>query len=323
MYALDGTRRIPEYELDWLAGYEGSTPVRVGNAAASQFQLDVWGEVLDGLHLARHAGLHTTDDAWELQRALLDFLEGALGRPGQQPVGGARAAPAVRALQGDGLGRASTAASRRSSGSASTARSTAGGSCARRSTTTSARKGYDADRDTFTQFYGSQGLDAALLLHPPRRVPPAGTTRASPAPSTPSSGSWTRTASCCATARTPTAGSTACAGREGAFLACTLLAGRRAHRPRPRRDEAEELFERLLDLRNDLGPAQRGVRRPRRPPGRQHPAGVQPRRPGQHRPPSERHPSARSAGPEATADAPPRRAAAACHRPMLTGSEIP
>ena len=57
MYALDGSRRIPEYELPWLSGYEGSSPVRVGNAAAEQFQLDVWGEVLDGLHLGREAGL--------------------------------------------------------------------------------------------------------------------------------------------------------------------------------------------------------------------------------------------------------------------------
>ena len=56
MYGLDGTRRLPEFTLDWLSGYEGSKPVRVGNAAAGQFQLDVWGEVLDGLHLAREVG---------------------------------------------------------------------------------------------------------------------------------------------------------------------------------------------------------------------------------------------------------------------------
>src|SRR3712207_4294695 len=77
MYALDGSRRIPEYELPGLAGYEGSAPVRVGNGAAEQFQLDVWGEVLDGLHLAREAGLESDEDAWALQKALLDFLEGA------------------------------------------------------------------------------------------------------------------------------------------------------------------------------------------------------------------------------------------------------
>ena len=57
MYGLDGTRRLPEYEPRLARGLRGSAPVRIGNAAADQFQLDVWGEVLDGLHLARQAGL--------------------------------------------------------------------------------------------------------------------------------------------------------------------------------------------------------------------------------------------------------------------------
>src|SRR5690606_15257462 len=53
MYGLDGSRLLPEFEIDWLPGYEDSAPVRVGNAASGQFQLDVWGELLDGLHVAR------------------------------------------------------------------------------------------------------------------------------------------------------------------------------------------------------------------------------------------------------------------------------
>jgi hypothetical protein len=81
MYGLDGTRRLPEYTLDWLPGFEGSHPVRVGNAAAGQLQLDVWGEVLDGLHLSREAGIAATDAGWDLQRALLDFLEGNWRQP--------------------------------------------------------------------------------------------------------------------------------------------------------------------------------------------------------------------------------------------------
>jgi GH15 family glucan-1,4-alpha-glucosidase len=76
MYGVDGSRRLPEYTVDSLSGYQGAAPVRVGNAAAEQFQLDVWGEVLDGLHLSRQAGISAGDDAWDLQRALLDFLEG-------------------------------------------------------------------------------------------------------------------------------------------------------------------------------------------------------------------------------------------------------
>jgi GH15 family glucan-1,4-alpha-glucosidase len=76
MYGIEGARRLPEFELPWLAGYEGSAPVRVGNAAAQQFQLDVWGEVLDGLSLTRSALLHDADDSWDIQVALMEHLEG-------------------------------------------------------------------------------------------------------------------------------------------------------------------------------------------------------------------------------------------------------
>src|SRR5690606_10333888 len=81
MYSIDGTRRLTEYELPWLPGYEGSSPVRVGNGAASQFQLDVWGEALDGLHVAREAGLAGVTAGWDLQLALLDYLESNWRRP--------------------------------------------------------------------------------------------------------------------------------------------------------------------------------------------------------------------------------------------------
>ena len=64
LYSIDGARRLPEAELPWLAGYEGSSPVRTGNAASGQLQLDVWGETLDALFLARQAGLPADQDAW-------------------------------------------------------------------------------------------------------------------------------------------------------------------------------------------------------------------------------------------------------------------
>jgi GH15 family glucan-1,4-alpha-glucosidase len=81
MYGVDGRRRLPEHELSWLPGYERSAPVRTGNSAAGQFQLDVRGEVLDGLHLARNAGLSTDNAAWDVQRALLDYLESHWDEP--------------------------------------------------------------------------------------------------------------------------------------------------------------------------------------------------------------------------------------------------
>ena len=75
MYGLAGERRLDEYELPWLAGYEGSTPVRVGNAAAGQLQLDVYGEVLDALYQARCLGLAADENGWHLERALVCHLE--------------------------------------------------------------------------------------------------------------------------------------------------------------------------------------------------------------------------------------------------------
>jgi GH15 family glucan-1,4-alpha-glucosidase len=75
MYGLAGERRLTEYELPWLAGYEGSQPVRVGNSACEQLQLDVYGEVFDALYQARAHGLEPSDDAWALCRRLLDWLE--------------------------------------------------------------------------------------------------------------------------------------------------------------------------------------------------------------------------------------------------------
>ncbi|MGE0879302.1 MAG: glycoside hydrolase family 15 protein [Acidimicrobiia bacterium] len=75
LYGVDGERRHPEVELEWLGGFAGSRPVRIGNAASSQRQLDVVGEVFDTLHQARENGLDGDGAAWDLQRALLTWLE--------------------------------------------------------------------------------------------------------------------------------------------------------------------------------------------------------------------------------------------------------
>src|ERR671931_2241230 len=81
MYGPAGERRLTELELDWLPGYEDSRPVRIGNAASEQFQLDVYGELMDALLHAREHGLHPDEHAWHLQTAVLDFLEGAWDQP--------------------------------------------------------------------------------------------------------------------------------------------------------------------------------------------------------------------------------------------------
>src|SRR5918992_2832165 len=81
MYGLSGERRLTEIELQWMPGYEGSSPVRTGNAAWQQFQLDVYGELMDTMHLARRAGLDPDENAWRVQRALMGFLESAWRDP--------------------------------------------------------------------------------------------------------------------------------------------------------------------------------------------------------------------------------------------------
>jgi GH15 family glucan-1,4-alpha-glucosidase len=75
VYGVGGERRLSEIELDWLDGYEGSRPVRIGNDAHRQFQLDVYGEVLDLLHQSAEVGRLRTAEEWDMELALIDFLE--------------------------------------------------------------------------------------------------------------------------------------------------------------------------------------------------------------------------------------------------------
>lgn len=259
MYGIDGRRRIPELTIDWLAGYEGAVPVRVGNAAAGQFQLDVWGEVLDGLHVGREAGLAPTDDAWALQRELLDFLEGHwqdLDNGLWEVRGPRHAFVHSRVMAWAGVDRAARAVDAYGlDGPADRWRRLAASIhddvC---------RHGYDANHGTFTQFYGSAGLDAALLLIPRVGFLPwndsrvTGTVEAVQRELT-EDGLLLRY-------RTHPAGSADAAagahgvdglpGREGAFLACSFWLADALHGI-GRTDEATVLFEKLLSLRNDLG----------------------------------------------------------------------
>ena len=250
MYAVDGARRIPEIELDWLTGYENSRPVRVGNAAAGQFQLDVWGEVLEGLHVAREAGLATNEDSWALQRHLLDFLEGNWDRDDaglwevrdkdrpfvhSKVVAWAGLDRAVQAVENHGLDgpvERWRALRQRIHGEV-------------------LRRGFDPDRNTFTQFYGSRGLDAALLLLPrvgflpwtdPRIVGTVDAVRRE----LDHGGFLLR--------YSPDAdgGIDGLPGGEGAFLICTFWLVD-ALQGIGRTTEAADLFTRLCALANDVG----------------------------------------------------------------------
>ncbi|MFF8828777.1 glycoside hydrolase family 15 protein [Streptomyces sp. NPDC015131] len=250
MYGLAGERRLPETELPWLRGYAGSAPVRTGNAAVRQLQLDVYGEVMDSLYLAREAGLSSQAHAWNLQLSLLGFLESTWREPdeGLWEVRGPRrhfvhskvmawvaADRAVRALEEDpsltgdvGRWRAMRDAVHRDV----------------------CEKGYDPERNTFTQSYGSRELDAATLLIPrvgflppddPRVV---GTVDAV----------WEELNHQGLVKRYSTAGVPVdgLPGDEGTFLVCSFWMAD-ALRMTGREKEARELFERLLSLRNDVG----------------------------------------------------------------------
>jgi GH15 family glucan-1,4-alpha-glucosidase len=248
MYGIHGERRLPEYELPWLRGYERSGPVRVGNGASNQFQLDVWGTVLDGLNLAREAGLAASDDAWDLQSALMNHLETAWQTPDRglwevrgpehrfvhsQVMAWAGADRMVRACERYGV-EGPVARWRQVRQDIHTA---------------VCEQGYDGERGTFTQYFGGHGLDASLLLIPKVGFLPwddervAGTVAAVQRELC-DDGFVLRY-------RTDEGGD-GLPGREGAFLACSFWLAD-ALEGLGRRAEALAMFERLLALRNDVG----------------------------------------------------------------------
>lgn len=253
MYGIAGERELGEMELDWLPGYEGSTPVRTGNGAADQLQLDVYGEVVEALHLAHMTGLARSDHAHLLQLKLIGYLEKHWTEPdeGIWEVRGPRrhfvhskvmawvaVDRTIKLLEGtptdgpierwrklrDDIHR------------------------------DVCDKGYDTERNTFTQYYGGKELDASLLLIPQVGfLPPddkrvIGTIEAIQRELLTEDGF---------VLRYPTHGQDGrnvdgLPGDEGAFLACSFwLADDLAMIGRV--GEARDLFEKLLALRNDVG----------------------------------------------------------------------
>jgi GH15 family glucan-1,4-alpha-glucosidase len=165
MYGCAGERRLTELELDWLSGYEGSKPVRIGNAASAQFQLDVYGELMDALLNAREHGLHPDKHAWELQQVVLHFLEGAWHEPDEglwEVRGPRRHFVHSKVMAWVAFDRAVKTIERFGRPGDADRWRRARGDIHREV----CEKGWDAERGTFTQSYGSRALDAALLLIP-------------------------------------------------------------------------------------------------------------------------------------------------------------
>ncbi|HWC21787.1 MAG TPA: glycoside hydrolase family 15 protein [Flexivirga sp.] len=249
MYALDGTRRLPESELDWLAGYENSSPVRVGNAAADQLQIDVWGETLDGLALARESGLASEEDAWALQVALMEHLEGTWDTPdnGLWEVRGPRRhfthSKVMAWVAADRMARAV----RRHP----TLHGPADRWEALRDTIHAdvLAHGFDHDRKTFVQSYGATALDASLLILPRVGFLPGDDPRVL---GTIDAISRELTRDGLVLRYQNSDSDDGLPGGEGLFLACSFWMVDALHLA-GRQPEAVELFERLLDLRNDVG----------------------------------------------------------------------
>ncbi len=281
MYGVAGERRLDERVLPWLGGYQGAAPVRVGNAAVDQLQLDVYGEVLDALHQARIAGLPVAyeggahadtpahsrsgraarhqqvsaatgpghDPSWALQVSLLDFLESAWSRPDSglwEMRGPARHHTYSKVMAWVAVDRAIQGAEQ----FGLPAPLHAWRALRTRIHDDVITHAYDPGRNTFTQSYGSPYLDASLLniglvgFLPADDPRVAGTVDAVSRDLRTDGGLLLR--------YDPQASGDGLPGREGAFLACTFwLAESQALLGR--HDEATATFERLLDLRTDLG----------------------------------------------------------------------
>jgi GH15 family glucan-1,4-alpha-glucosidase len=248
MYGLAGERRLTELTLDWLSGYEGSKPVRIGNAAYAQHQLDVYGEVMDAFQLARRFGLKSDENAWRVQQAMMQFLENDWQKPdeGIWEVRGPKrqfthskvmawlaADRAVRAVEQFGL-----------PGEVGKWRKLRGEIhdevCS---------QGFNRDVNSFVQFYGSAEPDASLLMLPlvgflPHSDPRILGTLNFIQKNLLRDGFVHRYRPESEVDGLPTG--------EGTFLLCTYwLADNLSIQGRHR--EARDVFERLLSLRNDVG----------------------------------------------------------------------
>ncbi len=250
MYGAGGERRLEEWEVDWLSGYEGSRPVRIGNAASGQFQLDVYGEIMDALYRSCAIGDPVTDTAWGLQQVLAEFVCKHYSDPDDgiwEVRGPRRHFTHSKVMAWVALDRAVRMCDI----------SELKGPVADWQKTRDKihaeilEKGYNERRGAFTQYYGSDALDASLLMIPIVGFLPAGDPRVV---STIDAirNELTEDGFVLRYKATDAHDVDGLEGHEGAFLACSFWMADCLH-AMGRKDEATELFERLLSLRNELG----------------------------------------------------------------------
>jgi GH15 family glucan-1,4-alpha-glucosidase len=245
MYRLDGGREISEWQADWLSGYAWSRPVRIGNAAARQRQLDVYGELIDGFDLAHRAGIDHTDHSRKVERALVERLESTWREPGHG-IWESRSEPRhyvySKVMAWVGLDRFL----RRQNGSQ--APDDEFQRRMRRLRDTIHREvcdeGYHSGLDSFVRHYGSQEIDAALLLIPTLRFLPADDPRVK--------GTVARVERELVTDGLLYRNASSRDSGAGTFLVCNCWLSD-CYQAQGRHTEARTCFERLLSVQSQVG----------------------------------------------------------------------
>ncbi|PKQ04253.1 MAG: glucoamylase, partial [Alphaproteobacteria bacterium HGW-Alphaproteobacteria-12] len=248
MYGVAGERRLREYEVPWLPGYDGAAPVRVGNMAAGQVQLDVYGEVIDALYAGRRNGLAADASGWALECALIGHLEKIWDQPDDgiwESRGGRRHFTHSKVMAWVAFDRAVRSATEFGL-DAPLARWRG---IRDRIHEQVCREGFDTARNTFVQSYGASALDATLLMIPLVGFLPASDPRVK---GTVAAIEQTLMRDGLVMRYNTGSGIDGLPPGEGAFLACSFWLADN-YILQHRHDEARALFQKLLKLRNDVG----------------------------------------------------------------------
>ena len=254
MYGIDGERRLTEFEVHWLPGYEESRPVRIGNAASEQFQLDVYGEVLQALYEARRLGLPEARDVHIRRRSFMKFLENAWQRPDDgiwEVRGGRRHFVHSKMMAWVAVDRFVRIVDEFDASGRPVARVLAArtGRSRDRIHRDVCEHGFDRQQNAFTQAYDGPRSTRPCSSCPALGFLPASDPRVQ---GTIQAIEKNLIQDGFVLRYKPEHTGDGLPGSEGAFLACSFwLVDAYAYSGRQK--EAEALFERLLSLRNDLG----------------------------------------------------------------------
>jgi GH15 family glucan-1,4-alpha-glucosidase len=250
MYGPGGERRLDEWEVPWLPGYEGSAPVRIGNAAAGQFQLDVFGEVMSALYVASKVGGILSETVWDLQRVLIKFLETGWMEPDDgiwEVRGPRRHFTHSKVMAWVAFDRAIKMVDECGESGPVDEWRTVRDTIHEQVLT----QGFNTNVGAFTQYYGSDALDASLLMIPLVGFLPATDDRVRSTIEA-IERDLTEDGLVLRYRATDAQAVDGLQGHEGAFLACSFWLADCLYMI-GRHDDANALLDRLIALSNDLG----------------------------------------------------------------------